>query len=99
MKFSALALDYDGTIATDGVFNREVRQAIGELRRRGIAVVLVTGRRLEDLHRIAGDLACFDAVVGENGAILEFPSTGRRVLLGHPARAEVVNELRRRNVD
>ena len=46
MKFSALALDYDGTIARDGVFDPTVREAIGEARHRGIAVILVTGRHL-----------------------------------------------------
>ena len=51
MKFSALALDYDGTIAVDGVFDPTVREAVGEVRRRGIVVLLVTGRRLSDLHR------------------------------------------------
>ena len=30
MKFSALALDYDGTIATDGIFDLAVRQAVAE---------------------------------------------------------------------
>ena len=98
MKFSALALDYDGTIATDGAFNQAVRQAIGDVRRHGVAVVLVTGRRLDDLRRVAGDLACFDVVVAENGAVLEFPSSNRRVLLGHPPSPAVVAELRRRQV-
>jgi hydroxymethylpyrimidine pyrophosphatase-like HAD family hydrolase len=65
MKLAALALDYDGTIAIDGTFNPAVRQAIGLAREQGI-VVLVTGRQLPELHRVAGDLSCFDAVVGEN---------------------------------
>src|ERR1019366_7596502 len=99
MKFGALALDYDGTIATDGVLNPKVREAIGEVRQRGIAVALVTGRRLPDLRRVAGDLTCFDVVVAENGAVLEFPSSGRHVLLGHPPPPEVVLELRRRRID
>ncbi len=32
MKLSALALDYDGTIAVHGVFDPAVQQAIGEAR-------------------------------------------------------------------
>jgi soluble P-type ATPase len=59
MKFSALALDYDGTIATDGRFSPAVRQAIGEVREHGVAVILVTGRRIDDLRRVAGDLSWF----------------------------------------
>ncbi len=39
MKLSALALDYDGTIAVDGVFEPAVRDAVGEARERGIVVI------------------------------------------------------------
>jgi hydroxymethylpyrimidine pyrophosphatase-like HAD family hydrolase len=98
MKFAALALDYDGTIAVDGVFDPAVREAIAEARRRGIVVILVTGRRLTDLHRAAVDVTCFDVIVGENGAVLEFPSSGRHVLVGHPPNPAFLLELTRRGV-
>ena len=97
MKFAALALDYDGTIANEGIFNPAVREAIGDARQRGIAVALVTGRRLPDLRRVAGDLTCFDVIVAENGAVLDFPG-GRHVLLGHPVRPDVLQELGRRQI-
>jgi hydroxymethylpyrimidine pyrophosphatase-like HAD family hydrolase len=99
MKFAALALDYDGTIATDGVIGPGIREAIGDARQRGIVVVLVTGRRLPDLRGVAGDLTCFDVVVAENGAVLDFPSSGRHMLLGHPPNSGVIEELRRRRID
>ena len=38
MKLSAFALDYDGTMAVDGVLDLSVRYAIADLRRRGIVV-------------------------------------------------------------
>jgi hydroxymethylpyrimidine pyrophosphatase-like HAD family hydrolase len=98
MKFSALALDYDGTIAVDGVMDRAVRGAIGEARRRGILVVLVTGRRLSDLRAVAGDLHCFDVIVAENGAVLEFQASGRHVLLGHAPGRAFLQELERRRI-
>jgi len=98
MKFAALALDYDGTIATDGALAGDVRDAIADARRRGIVVLLVTGRRLADLRQAAGDLSCFDVVVGENGAVLEFPATGRHVLIGHAPAPSFLNELRRRAI-
>lgn len=44
MKFSVLALDYDGTIAQGGVLDPEVRAAIADVRAQGIAVVIVSGR-------------------------------------------------------
>ena len=98
MKLGVLALDYDGTIAVDGAFNPSVRDSIAEARRCGVAVVLVTGRRLTDLHASARDLSCFDVVVAENGAVLEFPASGRLVQLGHAPPASVVQMLRQRQV-
>jgi hydroxymethylpyrimidine pyrophosphatase-like HAD family hydrolase len=99
MKLAAIALDYDGTIAIDGVLDAGARAAIGEARQRGIAAVLVTGRRLADLRRVAGELGCFDVVVCENGAVLDFPASGRHVTLTHPPAPDFLDELRRRGVD
>jgi hydroxymethylpyrimidine pyrophosphatase-like HAD family hydrolase len=96
MKLSAFALDYDGTIAVDGVLDADVRDAIAVARRQGIMAILVTGRRLVDLRRVAGDLTCFDVVVAENGGVLDFPVTGRHVVLGHRPYPAFVDGLRRR---
>ena len=46
VKLAAIALDYDGTIALHGVMDPAVRGAIADARAAGIAVLLVTGRRL-----------------------------------------------------
>jgi hydroxymethylpyrimidine pyrophosphatase-like HAD family hydrolase len=99
MKLVALALDFDGTIAIDGVLDPAVRRAIAAARQHGIVVVLATGRRLADLQRAAGDLTCFDAVVAENGAVLHFPASGRHVVIGHPPSQLFVDHLRRRGVE
>ncbi len=98
VKLAALALDYDGTIAVDGVLDRDVRKAVAEARQRGVAAILVTGRQLADLHNLAGDLRAFDVVVGENGAVLEFPASGRHVVVSHPPSPAFLQELGRRNV-
>ena len=98
MKLSAIALDYDGTIATNGVLDAAVRAAIADARLHGVTVVLVTGRRLSDLRSVAGDLGIFDVVVAENGAVLEFPSSGRHVRLGHTPSPAVLVELERRSI-
>ena len=98
MKLAAIALDYDGTIAVKDTLEPSVRSAIGAVRAAGVVVLLVTGRRLEDLRRVAGDLTCFDVVVAENGAVVEFPLYGRHVVLGHPPSPAFVTELRRRGV-
>ena len=92
MKFSVLAVDYDGTIAHRGIVHPEARAAIEEAQARGIVVVLVTGRILSDLRSVAGDLSCFDAVVAENGAVLAFPN-GRTRVLGRPPPPSLMEEL------
>lgn len=95
MKFSVLALDYDGTIARHDVLDPAVREAIGELRAQGIAVMLVTGRILDDLRRVAGDLHFVDAVIAENGAVLAFPASGYSTAVGQPPAPELLDALRR----
>jgi hydroxymethylpyrimidine pyrophosphatase-like HAD family hydrolase len=89
-----LAIDFDGTIATNDILDPDVRRALSELRRRGIIVILVTGRILEDLRRVCGDLHFLDAVVAENGATIEFPSTGYTMTLAPPPSEALLSELR-----
>jgi hydroxymethylpyrimidine pyrophosphatase-like HAD family hydrolase len=98
MKLAALALDYDGTIAEYGVLHPAVREAVAEARQRGIQVLLVTGRRLSELHRVGGDLSCFDVIVGENGAVIEFMASGQTVLIGQAPPASVLEALEQRGV-
>ena len=99
MKFGVLALDYDGTIAIDGALDPDVRAAIAEVRSAGVVVVLVTGRILDDLRRVAGDLRFVDAVVTENGAVLAYPASGHSMVLGSPPPERFVKELRQRGID
>jgi hydroxymethylpyrimidine pyrophosphatase-like HAD family hydrolase len=98
MKLTVLALDYDGTIASDSRVDRAVLDAIGHARRRGITVVMVTGRRLDDLRRVAGDLQFVDVVVAENGALLHFPVGGLTTTLAPPIPAEFVASLHARGI-
>ncbi len=94
MKLAVLALDYDGTITDrEGRLDDSVRAAIRDLRSGGIAVLIVTGRRLEHLREGVGDLRIVDAVVAENGALIVFPLTGRTLFLGHPPSKALVDEL------
>ncbi len=98
VKLSTIALDYDGTVARNDILDPEVRQAIAEARAQGIVVVLVTGRILEDLRRVAGDLHFADAVVAENGAVIEFPDSGYSRVLGPPLPAALLTELQQEGV-
>jgi hydroxymethylpyrimidine pyrophosphatase-like HAD family hydrolase len=98
LKFSVLALDYDGTIAKDGVLDPAVREAIGELRAKGIVVLIVTGRILDELRRVAGDLHFVDGIVAENGAVIDFPASGYSAVVANPAPQNFLEELRRRGI-
>lgn len=84
LKFTVLALDFDGTIARNDVLDADVRHAIADVRASGVTVVLATGRILEDLRRVAGDLDFVDAVVAENGAVVTFPESGYVTVNGPP---------------
>jgi hydroxymethylpyrimidine pyrophosphatase-like HAD family hydrolase len=98
MKLGVVAIDYDGTIAVNGRFDPAARDAIAQLRLHGIAVVLVTGRRLEELKAVAGNLGCFNAIVAENGAVLYFPESGRQAIVGHAPNPRLIEALQQRGI-
>jgi hypothetical protein len=98
MKLRVFALDYDGTIASQGALDAAVRAAVADARARGLVVVLATGRMLDDLRSLLGDLALFDAIVAENGAVLAFPGSAHSAQLAPAPPASFVSELRRRNL-
>ncbi len=98
MRLRVVALDYDGTIARDGQLDPEVRGAIAHVREQGLSIVLATGRILDDLRCLVGDLTVFDAVVAENGAVVAFPSAGRSSQLAAAPPAEFLAELRERGL-
>ena len=76
LKASALATDFDGTLAHAGVVHRATHEALIRLRRAGVRLLLVTGRRLDSLRATFPDIAIFDRVVAENGAVVLDPATG-----------------------
>src|SRR4051794_20055192 len=76
MQYHVLAVDYDGTLATDGIVDRDTAAAIGRLRESGRRLILVTGRIIEQLTRVFPQLPLCDLVVADNGAVLYDPATG-----------------------
>jgi hypothetical protein len=98
IRLSVLALDYDGTIAVDGVLDPKVREVLAEVRRTDINVILVTGRRMDDLRRLIGDLQMFDAIVAENGAVVAHPATGRSTVIVQPPPPVFLQELKRHGI-
>lgn len=99
MKLAVLALDYDGTLAVDGVLDPHARDAIAAARSNGILVLLVTGRILQELRQVAGDLHFVDGVVAENGGVVHFPASGYTTVLAPPIPPAFVPALTNRGID
>jgi HAD superfamily hydrolase (TIGR01484 family) len=98
MRYLALAVDYDGTAASDNTLSDAAALAIGRLRTSGRRVVLVTGRRVSDLLRVCPKIALFDLVVAENGAVIYDPQRREEVPLVSPLPARFAEQLRSRGV-
>jgi len=98
MYFVALATDYDGTLAEDGVVAEATLKALGLLKQSGRKLILVSGRELPDLRRVFSRLDLFDLAVLENGALLVDPASGEETALGDEPPAHFVEALQRRNV-
>jgi hydroxymethylpyrimidine pyrophosphatase-like HAD family hydrolase len=98
VKLSVLALDYDGTIARGDQLDAAVRDAIADARIHGITVLLVTGRILQELRRVAGDLHFVDGVIAENGAVVHFPDSGHTSLLAPAVPDAFLTEMQQRRI-
>ncbi len=98
MRYFALATDFDGTLAHDGVVDQDTLSSLHLLRSSGRHLVLVTGRELEELQNTFPHLDLFERVVVENGALLYNPATREEKVLGEAPPAQFVEELRRRGV-
>jgi hydroxymethylpyrimidine pyrophosphatase-like HAD family hydrolase len=85
IRYQALATDYDGTIAHDGVVDDDTVAALERVKASGLRLLLVTGRELDDLANTFAHMHLFDRIVAENGAVLLDPADGRvRALAGAP---------------
>jgi len=98
MQYHVLAVDYDGTLATDGVVGPETIAAIQRLRESGRRLVLVTGRIIEQLTHVFPQLNLCDLVVADNGGLLYDPISGEKQKLAEPPPREFIEELARRGV-
>lgn len=98
MQYLALASDYDGTLARDGVVNLQTIDALERLQASGRQLILVTGRLLEDLQAVFPRLDLFSYVVAENGAMLYRTADATEQLLGEAPPRQFIQELRARGV-
>jgi hypothetical protein len=98
LPIRALATDYDGTLASEGVVHRTTLEALVRVKASGRKLLMVTGRELPDLQSVFPDVDLFDAVIAENGALLYRPGRAEE-LLGPPPPPALIDELRRRKVE
>ena len=94
-----LASDYDGTLATGGRVDAPTLAALRSLVAAGGGVLLVTGRRLDDLRDVFPHLDVFACVVAENGALLHRPETDETRRLADAPPPAFVERLRARGVE
>jgi hydroxymethylpyrimidine pyrophosphatase-like HAD family hydrolase len=98
MLYHALAVDYDGTLATNGLVDDATLDALIRLRQSGRRIVLVTGRLLGPLLTAFPQVGLCDLVVAENGALLYDPDTRTERPLVEPPPREFVEKLTERGV-
>jgi hydroxymethylpyrimidine pyrophosphatase-like HAD family hydrolase len=82
-RWTVLASDFDGTLATEGWVPVETLAAVARFRAAGGRLVLVTGRRLPELYEVFPETdRVADLVVAENGCVLHDAAGHAPVLLG-----------------
>jgi hydroxymethylpyrimidine pyrophosphatase-like HAD family hydrolase len=98
MQYHVLAVDYDGTLATDGRVDEATVETLRSVKKSGRKLVLVTGRVLPTLFEVFPHTGLFDLIVAENGALVFDPATEESSLLGSPPPQDFMNMLSERGV-
>ena len=98
MRYVALALDYDGTLAQDSRVTEDTLQCLQRFRQSGRKLILVTGRILEDLASVFPHFELFERIVAENGAVLYNPETRELEKLAPAPKPVFVDALARRGI-
>lgn len=88
MNYLALATDFDGTLATDGMVEESTLKALERWQQSGRQLILITGRQLDNLIAHIPVINVFDWVIAENGAVLYQPTTQvEKLLADRPSEA------------
>jgi HAD superfamily hydrolase (TIGR01484 family) len=96
MNYLALATDFDGTLATDGVVEPSTLKALEQWQESGRKLILITGRQLDNLIDHIPVTRMFDWVIAENGAVLYQPATQVEKLLAERPSEAFITQLRDR---
>ncbi|MDX2108133.1 MAG: HAD hydrolase family protein [Candidatus Melainabacteria bacterium] len=99
MRYHALALDYDGTLAHNGKVAPEYVEALKKVKASGRKLLLVTGRILNDLKEVFPEHELFDRIVAENGGLMYTPETKEEKILGEVPPPEFYECLLKAGVD
>jgi hydroxymethylpyrimidine pyrophosphatase-like HAD family hydrolase len=94
-----VATDYDGTLAENGRVAKNTLDTLRSVRKSGRKLMLITGRELESLQSVFQELALFDLIVAENGALLYYPSIRKEKPLAKTPPKKFVAMLRRSGVN
>ncbi len=98
MRFAAVAVDYDGTLANEGLVQAPTVGALEQLIASGRQCILVTGRMLRELLPLFPQAELCARIVAENGAVLYRPSTREQRLLAPQASTALADALRAKGV-
>lgn len=98
MRFVAVAIDFDGTLAKGGRVAPATLAAVEQFIASGRKFLIVTGRLLHELLDLFPEARLCARIVAENGAVLYHPSTREQRLLGEPVPDSLVETLRRKGI-
>src|SRR6476660_3313894 len=98
MRFAAVAIDYDGTLAREGLVDAATVAALEQVVASGRKFILVTGRMLRELLPLFPEATLCARIVAENGAVLYRPATRDQRLLAEPASPLLTDALKQKGV-
>ena len=98
MYLKILACDLDGTLAQHGVIDDSIWKALRELRKKGLTLMLVTGRTLATFEADGPFAELFEAIVAEDGAAVYFTKNNSVSLPFGRLDKEVLRQLEQRHV-
>jgi hydroxymethylpyrimidine pyrophosphatase-like HAD family hydrolase/energy-coupling factor transporter ATP-binding protein EcfA2 len=98
MRFAAVAIDYDGTLAENGTVRPSTVAALERLIASGRKLILVTGRILREVLSIFPQADLCARIIAENGAVLYRPATREQRLLAEPASRPLIEALQLKGV-
>ena len=93
LYYMAVATDYDGTLAHDGIVDEATVAALRRVREASLRTLLVTGRELPSLFATFQHAALFDRIVAENGAVVYDPAAETNKRLAEPPPASLLDRL------